>query len=169
MKGQEKSPYKSIVAEVFFVFFARFSGDQSVTINERFPNPDLQRFSLFSPHISFPSTPFFLARIPSSSSYAPRPLHLFAFFPILFFLQESSKQNIPQREYHVFLRRTLSGPSFLFARSPRSFNVCSPCFTPLLISFLFFDSLALPLPNQNAVSTSIHSLLLPCPHTHHGS
>jgi hypothetical protein len=35
-------------------------------------------------------------------------------------------------------------------------------FHALLISFLFFDSLALPLPNQtNAVSTSIHSLLLP--------
>jgi hypothetical protein len=86
-------------------------------------------------------------------------------FPSSFFLpplqNHSNMANSycnPRRLAKTFLapcslKSRRSVPTFLFIM-----------FRPLLNSFLFFDSLALPLPNQNTVST-FHGTT--CPHTHY--
>ena len=113
--------------------------DQSVTINERFPNPDFHPRYIFSLCISSPSPPFLFLRIPSPSSYAPHPLRISAFFPILFFVQESSKQNIPKRETNSppDPQRSVSTPSSLRVRSVPAFHISFP-FSSLIRSLCPF-------------------------------
>src|SRR5271154_6100779 len=79
----------------------------------------------------------------------------------LFFISCSSSRNPRKTSFRSRVSRASVGtvvrPRFSTSLSPR-FSYLFTTFRPLLISFLFFDSLALPLLNQNAVST-FHSLL----------
>jgi hypothetical protein len=91
------------------------------------------------------------------------------------FFQSSSSSSNPRNKIFRNVNVTFFqiGPSAVrpFRLPVRSmlghgpnFSCLFTTFRPLLISFLFFDSLALPLPNQNDVST-FHSLLPPA-HIH---
>jgi hypothetical protein len=82
------------------------------------------------------------------------------------FFQSSSSRNSRKTTFRSRVYQDCRPSTFFLAlNSVPAFHICSPRspLRPLLISFLFFDSLALPLPNENTVST-FHSL--PPAHTH---
>src|SRR5271154_325668 len=92
-------------------------------MDELVPTPDFACVSLFPDHISSPSPPFFLPRTPPPPSSPPLPLPVFAFFSILFFVEKSSKNNIPFTCFSSVGRAGRPSTFFNLAQSPLFISV----------------------------------------------